>query len=122
MLCLHPNAKCAAAGGKESEGKHAAELLPDSYEHVAGPHPTITGRTLFAWKQAVGPHLAVSTEGKQLELATVTWQLLRFTISGFEVVITRSGLLIGTPCQVPLILEEHMGGAMTTRLKLIGWE
>lgn len=62
---------CAATGGAESFGPHAAELLPEGAGPLAPQATSISAKTLYAWRQAIGPHLAVETEGRAVGDAEV---------------------------------------------------
>lgn len=70
----HSDARLVAAvlGCSERHAAHAAELL-DSAPPAAGSSPAAQAlcKTLFAWRAAVSPHLAVQLEGAQHRFCTL---------------------------------------------------
>ena len=69
----------AAGNGRAFLGPHAAEAMslaggPERQADVELPAvggEAVAAHTLFAWRQAVGPHLAVETEGVRAQLCSI---------------------------------------------------
>eukprot|EP00873_Tetraselmis_striata_P013035 jgi/Tetstr1/433299/TSEL_022586.t1 len=90
---------CAATGGFETVGPHAAELLDGAL--AGGDASSITAKTLFAWRQAVSPHLAMENEGRPVSDAEVR-----------EATLAELARFAGAPSTAPLRLAllESAGG------------
>jgi hypothetical protein len=99
----------SAGAAVHSLGPHAA--------HLAGPQPSpppapaVTARTLFAWADAVGPHLAATREARSRavadsEVAPAVAAELRAFVSS----LGAAGAATASKAPLPLALVETAGG------------
>ena len=89
-------------------GPHAARLVGPPPRPLPSPAPAVTARTLFAWRDAVGPHLAASRDARvaDSEIAPAVVEELHAFAS--SVGLPGAAAVSGTP--LPLALVETAGG------------
>ena len=99
----------SAGAAVHTLGPHAAHLAGPRTLSPSSPAPAVTARTLFAWGDAVGPHLAATRDARAVadsEVALAVAEELRAFAS--TVGVAGSAAASGAP--LPLALVETAGG------------